>query len=130
MNVGRYIFERSADAKGGCVLGHEIVQALHLALCTCFYFGRDNMSTYDSEVVNLSLGSLVSILPVVHFRLDKTVVGFQQLQSCKHFGSGTLVYEVNIGCLQNVFGRKRKQGLHQSQVKKEILDVFLIFLCP
>jgi len=50
MFIGRGILERGADAIGRRMLGHEVVETLHLALCASLYFYRNDFSVNDRLV--------------------------------------------------------------------------------
>ena len=128
MDIRRYILKRRTDAKSRRMLWHEVVETLHLSLCASFYLDRDDVSVDNCEVVNFATRSLVCILPIEHLGFDKTIMGFKQLQTGKHLRGRSLVNKVNIGSQKNVVGWQREHGLHQAQVEKEILDIFLEYL--
>ncbi len=129
MGIGRDVLKRGTDAVCRSMLLHKEMEALHLPLCIGFDLNGNNLSTDDSKVVYLTLRSLIRILPIEHFGLDKTVVSLEKLQSDKHLRCGSLVDKIHFGRQQDIFSRQSKKCLHQSQVEKEIFDVFLVFLC-
>ena len=129
MDIRRYILKRRTDAKSRRMLWHEVVETLHLSLCASFYLDRDDVSVDNCEVVNFATRSLVCILPIEHLGFDKTIMGFMQLQTSKHLRGCSLVNKLNFGGQENVVSWQRKHGLHQAQVEKEILDIFLVLLC-
>ena len=66
MDIGRYVFERRADAKSRRMLWHEVVEALHLSLCACLYLDRDDTPVDNSKVVDLATRPLVFCNNIEH----------------------------------------------------------------